>query len=143
MSWLKYKLTILLFIVVVAAGVSVALSEFNHMVYPAGPASVFSLKGGEYGVYRMEFLGEKIRVEFPADFTGGLFTGETLEAGKEHLTGAINNLKSNSGQVFNKCLLYIRSEGGKIVSAMISRASEIIETSPLRTWLPVGGAEER
>lgn len=143
MSWLKYKLTIILFIVVVAAGVSVALSEFNAMVYPVGPVGVFSLKGGEYGIYQMEFLGEKIRVEFPSAFIEGLFSGETVKDSKEHLTGAIKNLKNSSGQALHKWLLFIRSEGERIVSAIASRASEIIGTSPLRTWLPVGGAKER
>lgn len=143
MSWVKYNLTLLFFITTVAVGISVALSEFNRMVHPAGPVSAFSLKGGESGVYHMELLGEKIRISLPESFVTDLFAGETVENSKRYITEAFKNLKQNGGQVLEKSLFKLKDTGGKMASDVDSSASLIRKALPLKEWFPAGGAEER
>mgnify|MGYP005844705301 CR=1 FL=1 len=67
---IKYMLVFLFFFITVAAGVSVVLSEFNRMVYPAGPAEVFRMDCEDSGGCRIEFLGEKIVLYPPAGMAG-------------------------------------------------------------------------
>lgn len=143
MSWIKYKLTVLFFIAAVAAGVSVTLSEFNRMVYPAGPVGSFSLKGGGSDIYHLEFLGEKIRVELPVSFVTSLFTKETVESGKGHAAEAFKNLTRDGGPVVEELLYRLKDAGGKMASDIDSRVSEIRKAVPFKEWLPAGRAEER
>ncbi len=65
MNQAAYKITLLLFVVAVAIGVCVVLSEFNHALGPASGISALGLEESGRGVYRIEFLGEKVWVDFP------------------------------------------------------------------------------
>ncbi|NPV72805.1 MAG: hypothetical protein HPY89_03195 [Pelotomaculum sp.] len=63
---MKYRLTLLFFMVAVWAGFSAVLAGFNQMVCPAEPVSAFSIERCGEETYRIEFLGEEFRVALPA-----------------------------------------------------------------------------
>ncbi|MCL6559559.1 MAG: hypothetical protein K6U74_12325, partial [Firmicutes bacterium] len=63
----QYIFVAFIFLTVVAAGVLRVATEFNHLVHPADPVRVLAFRGVEPGIYQIEFLGEKRRVEIPRD----------------------------------------------------------------------------
>lgn len=67
MEWTRYKISLLLFAVVVAWGVSVSLAEFNYRVRPEVPLYAFKLENHGQGVYQVEFLGERVNFALPPD----------------------------------------------------------------------------
>lgn len=136
MNWVKYKLAILFFAAVVAVGVSVVLSQFNVMIRPAGPVSAFHLEGGGNSVYQVEFLGEKVGLELPANPVTGFITEKNVENGKAYIGKAYESLKDNNGQVLEKLLLNLKVAVGSIVSETISCFAQKKEEALLKEWLP-------
>ncbi len=87
MNWTKYKIALLIFIVVVAAGTSTAVSRFNHSVRPREPARVLDLANCGPGAYRVTLLGEDMYVHLPV-YKGLAWSGyRHRDSGREYLTG--------------------------------------------------------
>jgi len=127
MSWIKYKLVIILFALVVAGGVSIVLSGFNHMIRPAGPVSAFRLEDGGSGVYRLELLGEKIAAETPPDIVTDLINRAEIKNGREYVKETLQKLERKGGPCLNEISAVIKDAMKRAVSDIESRAGEIKE----------------
>lgn len=125
MDRVKYKLVVIFFALVVAGGVSVVLSGFNHMIRPAGPVTAFSLKGGGPGVCQVEFLGEKIMVEFPVGAVADFIPWEKIEVGREYMTEVLKKRDWNHDRLIDDVLTILRDVAGKTAAGIESRAFEV------------------
>lgn len=125
MSRVKYNLIIILFALVVAGGVSVVLSGFNQMIRPAGPVSAFRLEGGGPGVYRLEFLGEKIAVQIPPGLAADLVTRVEIMNRREYVTKTLQKLEREGKPVLDETLAIIIDAMKRTGSDLESRAGEL------------------
>ncbi|HOV79690.1 MAG TPA: hypothetical protein PK728_06235 [Bacillota bacterium] len=98
---MKYKLVVLVFFLVVGAGTSAVLSQFNRMIYPAGPFSILKVECGGPGFYRVEFLGEKALLERPLWISGPGAVGAAAR-GAALLREITDNAKITVRQAFDR-----------------------------------------
>ncbi|NLI13187.1 hypothetical protein [Pelotomaculum propionicicum] len=85
MNWTKYKIVLLISVVVVAVGASTAVSRFNHRVCPQEPARILALANYGPGAYQVTFLGENIYLHLPVYTAPAFFDYEYLDSGREYL----------------------------------------------------------
>jgi len=81
MGWSRYKLVALFFIAAVVIGFSIVLTNFNRIVAPAVPVSIFRFESAGHGKYHLEFLGEDIVVKWP------VLSGEEILRWKNTVSG--------------------------------------------------------
>lgn len=136
---MKFKLICVLFVLVVASGVSVALSEFNRMVYIPGGARAFKVDYVGPGCCQAEFLGEKIKIELPAAMIGFNPREEALKV-SESVKEASLQVKITGGQVLKRTLAANCNFASEKITVINNRLSVLADWFYEKAWNhPVDG----
>lgn len=130
MSRAGYLLAILLFILVVMAGVSVVLTEFNRMIRPAAPVNALNLEAAGNSTYRVEILGEEAGVKLPGDLSPA---EEMFKKSHAALVEAMCLMRVKAGHVSDNWRPALQETGKRLFAYGSSVFAAVVQ--PLQEWL--------
>jgi len=142
MNSMKYKQTIILFIAVVAVGVSITLSRFNHRVCPSIPVRAFGLEGAGTGAYQVEFLGEKIRLKLPVDLVMEFYDPKKLKESREYMVKNLVSIRCNVEEDLSRSLTKLNDVEADLTAELTTFACKMKEQIHLKKWFTPDKAGE-
>lgn len=142
MNWTKYKYAILLLTAVVAVGVSITLSRFNHRVCPSTPVRAFGLEDSGSGAYQVEFLGEKIRLELPADLVMEFYDPKKLKESREYMVKNLVSMSCNVVEDLSRSVTKLNDVEADLAAELTTYAYKMKEQIQLKKWFTPDKAGE-